>query len=376
MAAAHLLQFWLPADAKTGEPLWRVVLDYGRMTDSAVRPLVPWAGMPDLAELGRDGGYPAVFHEAGDAGRRYPVAGRLLEAQADRGGDDDDPVPARFGTELTTWFRLHGVSVSRRARLLIDHLMRQLLEHRCDVVALDVSRAEGGVAVPDEFHFLVRDGGGRMVRLAVAPAGPVDGLPDPACVLAGHSGMQLESGDHSRAVFRTRAAATTALMSDLLPLSNNDWVSFEVATKAHNLDLSHRLVKVDSALRTWWDAPEGRAFIHPDGWEDEEPVPAGDLHLVNYEQLADRFSPLEEEAVRWAGWATDPDFDDQVTLDLPGDHLISWLGRDMVATIADYVAGSKADQPRLTYTTGDHESGTLIVVGPHYIARISFYAAA
>ena len=91
--------------------------------------------------------------------------------------------------------------------------------------------------------------------------------------------MRLPAEKYEHAVFRTRVAATTALMSELLPLGNNDRVTFEVTVASHGLDLPADPVASDTTLRAWWGTPASLPVVYPDGWDDEDPM-ASQLRLT------------------------------------------------------------------------------------------------
>ena len=358
LAAAGLLENWLPRSAGPDGSAWRLAAT-GWQDGEAGR------SIPDLtvADAARGGCYPRVFAGAGTEGDRYPAAVEpfLPELEEDERKGAERRNADRVTRALIAFLDPRGEGLPTRARLLVAHVVG-LLVHGChDVSRVEVAAVPDGERIEGELHLLFRHRAGRTARLAVAPALPDTGQglgrPDPACVLAGHDGCAPLTGeDHRRAAFRTRTACTTALLSESLYLNNNDRMTFGVVVEPHRLDLTADPATVDREVLGWLEASgileDAREMgVCPEGMgEDGEGMP-GRLDADGLKDLlAAVHDELVEGSIATSNWV-DADDGHEVSTD-PEAHLVTWLMRDFFAAMTDRAFGPADDGPRLAYAAG------------------------
>ncbi|SEG30620.1 hypothetical protein SAMN05444920_102519 [Nonomuraea solani] len=204
-----------------------------------------------------------------------------------------------------------GGDLDRRGRALAGFLAGQLT-----VDATELLRVQDGPAL----HLLAGDGDTTW-RLSLTPASTTHDVP------AGH-----------------RIGCLTALLSEFLRINNTDEVTFEVTFGTHDVDLD--VADPGAAFRTGWPG-DGHWLIAEEGDDEDDDV----LWPLDATSLRAALTESERNLVKTARAGTTLwEFDDALP-EIPGDELVSWLARDLYATIVTEVAGP---------------SGTLLAYAKHF----------
>ena len=376
-AAAQLLEQWAPIDQNTGETAARVALILDKAPPPQER---TWTSAPTAVEVAEYGAYPETFAEAGPLGRRHPVAVETLNAQVQAGpgmpwlGVRAAPdVAGQVAQLLSATFSAGNQVLDRRAQLLIDYVADELTRRCDDLLLISVAAEPGGSPIGDELHLLRRDIRGGTLRLAVAPAASVPRLAGPR---PGTAGSPAED-DHLQAVFRARAASAIEVLSDFLWLTNNDRASVEVRVEPHGLNLDPADPDAgDLEVRAWWPETDFWGEIE-EQCEDFDPEPT----RLDADAFANVRASLEEQFLTMArarDWALGADEEE-----VPGDHLVTWLGQDLFDTVTARVTGGPDIPPLLAYAIGlpvqmsDEDYGfygCLLLFGPERVGIVTIDA--
>ncbi|MFC7331214.1 hypothetical protein [Marinactinospora rubrisoli] len=360
--------------------------------------------MPAPGEVAEYGRFPETF--VGSAGHRHPVAVEPLNhgvhhpeapwTSALPPGEVADQV----GRLLADVLGSGAEPLDEAARELAAALAREVAAGFRDLVRVHVAAEPGGSPLDGELHLLGRDLGGRTLRLSVAPAPsgpPPDGRwPDPRRARDGEiapAGIRTEA-EYRQAALAVRADCAAALLGEFVWLTNNDRMDMRAWAEPLGLDVDLAAVDTtDAAVRAWWPRSELREWSLAEEWwgeddEDAEPEP----RRLDEETLAAVLAEFEEHNMaqaRSGAWAMgeigDYDVDDDPQPSFPGDRLVGFLGRDLVATVTARVAdGSDGARP-LAYGIGlpfdaagedDGVRACLLLVGSAAVGVIAIDATA
>ncbi|TJZ57527.1 hypothetical protein FCH28_06595 [Streptomyces piniterrae] len=334
----------MPADPATGAPAWRCALVFGEAPAPYEEEWQqgPQACLPTTTEVTAYGNFPEAFANAGPAGHRYPVSVEHfdIEDEADMCGalraaaGNPDPCAEQAIALLTGALESVTGVLDRRVRCLVGYLAGALTAEGMDLLRIAVAAEPGGLPLNNELHLLVRDFDGRTRRLALAPAVSLPATsPRPATTLT------------------SRIALTTALLSECLWMNNNNQVTFHVSFKSPGVDLEFE-----------------------DGETPEEADAYGRLRRLDDASFAAVLAESERNAVDMArGLAGD--YEDEASPEIPGDQLVSWLGRELLDTVTTAVTGAPGKTPTLVYCAGfplefAGDGACLLMVGPERIGVI------
>ncbi|GAA4059116.1 hypothetical protein GCM10022214_09430 [Actinomadura miaoliensis] len=292
-------------------PGWRLAVVRGEAPEEN------WTSAPSLTEVAKCGAFPGTF--AGPGGRRHPVAVEWFDIQ-DPDETADSPLHASWGlpaegAEQAYEFLIgtleSGGGLDRRGRALAGYVAGYLAADATDLLRIEVAAESGGPPLDDELHLLTRQWRSTW-RLSLAPGPTTPDVP---------VGVEY------------RIACITALLGEFLRTNNTDAVTFEVSFGTHEVDLD--VADPDAAFRTGWTG-DGEWLIAEEGDDEDDDV----LWALDAAALKAALAASERNIVEAARAATVLwEFDDS-TPEIPGDELVSWLARDLYATIAAEVAGT------------------------------------
>ncbi|MFD8328665.1 hypothetical protein [Streptomyces lydicus] len=344
-AIEHLFALWLPR--------WRLAVVGGEAPASYEE---EWTAAPPLAEVSDYGMFPSTF--AGLDGRRYPVAVERFDIE-DPDETSDGPLHASWGlpdegAEQPFAFLVEALEsgpddLDRRGRALAGYLAGSLAADGTDLLRITVAAQPGGLALDDELHLLVRSGK-TTTRLALAP-------------------MPVTSAANDGSEYRI--ACMTTLLSEFLRINNVDAVTFDVTFGTHDIDLN--VADSDAAFRAGW-AGDGHWLIAEEGDDETDDV----LWALDAASLKTALTQSEQSMVAMARAQTLIWESDSTTPEIPGDELVSWLARELLATIVTETTGASGIPPVLAYAKNfplesvlDGEGDScLLLVGAHRTALI------
>ncbi len=351
-AVEHLFALWLPR--------WRLAVVDGRAPSSYEE---DWTAAPSPAEVSGYGAFPSTF--AGPGGRRHPVAVERYDIE-DPDATSDGPLHASWGLPddgaEQAWTFLVGATESgpygpdRRGRALAGYLAGCLAADGTDLLRITVAAEPGGPALDDELHMLVRSDD-RTTRLALALA------PDPLDPVARDPAAPDASA--------YRIACVTTLLSEFLRINNTDAVTFEVTLGTHDVDLN--TADPDAAFRAGWSGDE-HWLIAEEGDDTTDDV----LWALDSASLKSALTESELNMVAVARSQTLVWEFDSTTPEIPGDELVSWLARDLFATLVAETTGASGTPPVLAYAKNfplesvlyGEEDSCLLLVGAQRTALV------
>lgn len=321
-AMEHLFARWLPQ--------WRLAVVRGEAPPSYEEEWEAeeeWAAATFLAKVSDYGAFPLTF--AGPDGRRHPVSVERFDIE-DPEETSDSPLHASWGLPDAGAEQAYGLLIEalesgpggldRRGRALAGYLAGYLTAGGTDLLRITVAAEPGGPALDDELHLLVRSDD-RTTRLALAPA-PVAPATN-------------EASEY-------RSSCATTLLSEFLRINNTDAVTFEVTFGTHDIDL--KVADPDDAFRTRWAGDE-HWLIAKEGDDATDDVlwalDAASLRAALTESELNMVAVARAQTLVWEFDSTTPE--------IPGDELVSWLARDLLATILTEITGAPGVPPVLAY---------------------------